>query len=307
MDLYGVGTATWAVIVPSAIGALQYGVLLSFIRRSGRPTTPSLGRGLIWALTLVLAAAVSHAAGRGPWAGLGAALATSVVVQYSPAVLEAFRGSATSGIARATWLLIGLNGLTWALYGALVRDAPVTAHGVVLVVAAVAVAASTCEPTDGSQSTRTWRRHRGLRACTDVRRTRCAGCRGRSGPVSDHARWPELLLIARHGESAGNVARDAAEGSGAAEIEIAERDMDVDLSELGQQQARALGAWLAEPERRPTVVLSSPYVRARRTAELAVEDAGIDVEIVGDERLREREFGALDRLTHAGIARALPG
>ena len=137
------GTATWAVIVPSAIGALQYGVLLSFIRRSGRPTAPSLGRGLIWALTLVLAAAVSHAAGRGPWAGLGAALATSVVVQYSPAVLEAFRGSSTSGIARATWLLIGLNGFTWALYGVLVRDAPVTAHGVVLVVAAVAVAAST--------------------------------------------------------------------------------------------------------------------------------------------------------------------
>ena len=36
--------------------------------------------------------------------------------------------------------------------------------------------------------------------------------------MSEHARWPELLLIARHGESAGNVARDAAEGSGAAEI-----------------------------------------------------------------------------------------
>jgi len=124
--------------------------------------------------------------------------------------------------------------------------------------------------------------------------------------VSDHARWPELLLIARHAESAGNVARDAAEGSGAAEIEIAERDMDVDLSELGQRQARALGVWLAEPERRPTVVLSSPYVRARRTAELAVEDAGIDVEIIGDERLREREFGALDRLTHAGIEQRFP-
>jgi uncharacterized protein with PQ loop repeat len=143
---YGVGTATWAVIVPSAIGALQYGVLLAFIRRSGRPTTPSVARGLLWALTLVLAAALTHAAARGPWAGLGAALATSVVVQYTPAVLEAFRGPATSGIARATWLLIGLNGLTWALYGALVRDAPVTAHGVVLVVAAIAVAASTLRP-----------------------------------------------------------------------------------------------------------------------------------------------------------------
>jgi 2,3-bisphosphoglycerate-dependent phosphoglycerate mutase len=118
--------------------------------------------------------------------------------------------------------------------------------------------------------------------------------------------WPELLLVARHGESAGNVARDAAEGAGATVIDIAERDMDVDLSELGERQARALGSWLAAPDRRPTVAVTSPYVRARRTAELAVEASGLGIEVVLDERLREREFGALDRLTHAGIAEHFP-
>jgi broad specificity phosphatase PhoE len=124
--------------------------------------------------------------------------------------------------------------------------------------------------------------------------------------VSDRV-WPDLLLVARHAESAGNVARDEAEEAGAAMIEIAERDMDVGLSELGERQARALGRWLAaEAERRPTAVLTSPYVRARRTAELAVEAGDLDVEIVGDERLREREFGVLDRLTHAGIAERFP-
>jgi broad specificity phosphatase PhoE len=128
---------------------------------------------------------------------------------------------------------------------------------------------------------------------------------GRGRSVSE-SRWPELLLIARHGESAGNVARDEAEGSGAAMIDIAERDMDVGLSELGQEQARALGRWLSEPERGPTVALASPYVRAMRTAEIAVEAGRLDVEIVGDERLREREFGALDRLTHAGIEQRFP-
>jgi broad specificity phosphatase PhoE len=124
--------------------------------------------------------------------------------------------------------------------------------------------------------------------------------------VPDDPRWPELLLVARHGESAGNVARDAAEGSGTAVIDIAERDMDVDLSELGRRQAEALGRWLAEPDHRPTVALTSPYLRACRTAEIAAEAGRLDIEIVSDERLREREFGALDRLTRAGIEQRFP-
>jgi probable phosphoglycerate mutase len=120
------------------------------------------------------------------------------------------------------------------------------------------------------------------------------------------ARWPHELMLVRHGESAGNVARDLAEGEGRTVIDIAERDMDVDLSARGELQARALGTWLAERSNRPTVVLASPYVRARRTAELAVSASGLHVGVVLDERLREREFGALDRLTHAGIAERFP-
>jgi broad specificity phosphatase PhoE len=119
--------------------------------------------------------------------------------------------------------------------------------------------------------------------------------------------WPTSLLIARHGESAGNVARDAAEASGGLRIDIDERDMDVDLSELGRQQAKALGAWIADRgEEVPTVAIASPYQRACRTAELAVETAGLDIEVVLDERLREREFGILDRLTKAGITEQFP-
>jgi broad specificity phosphatase PhoE len=110
--------------------------------------------------------------------------------------------------------------------------------------------------------------------------------------------------LVRHGQSCGNLARDAAEGSGGAVIDIAERDMDVDLSPLGEAQAEALGTWFSERARdeQPTVVLASPYVRAVRTAELAFPDA----EVVRDERLREREFGVLDRLTKAGIEAQFP-
>ncbi|MEO7522058.1 MAG: phosphoglycerate mutase family protein, partial [Gemmatimonas sp.] len=69
-------------------------------------------------------------------------------------------------------------------------------------------------------------------------------------------RWPDHLWIVRHGESAGNVARDLADAAGLPSIDIAERDTDVPLSALGAQQSMALGRWFADlrDENRPTVV-----------------------------------------------------
>ena len=76
-------------------------------------------------------------------------------------------------------------------------------------------------------------------------------------------------------------------------IDIAARDIDVPLSPLGEQQSIALGQWFGRLPRaaQPNVVLCSPYVRARSTARLALEAAGIaaDAHILhADERLRER-------------------
>jgi len=104
------------------------------------------------------------------------------------------------------------------------------------------------------------------------------------------------------------VARDSAEAAGLAVIDIAQRDMDVPLSERGRGQAAALGRWLSENRRdQPTVAFSSPYVRAQETARVALDVAGLDhVELVIDERLREREFGVLDRLTKLGIEERFP-
>jgi len=117
-------------------------------------------------------------------------------------------------------------------------------------------------------------------------------------------------MLVRHGESAGNVARDIAEAAGAPMIDIAQRDMDVPLSALGERQAAALGRWLGglpAPEQ-PTVVYSSPYLRACETARLALGSAGLAgrVGFAVDERLREREFGVLDRLTRSGIRERHP-
>lgn len=124
-------------------------------------------------------------------------------------------------------------------------------------------------------------------------------------------RWPERLWIVRHGESAGNVARNLADASGLGRIDIAGRDVDVPLSELGEAQSCALGQWFAaQPDgERPEVVLTSPYLRARKTADIIRECGGFSHDAhrpTPDERLREKEFGVLDRLTRHGIAEFHP-
>jgi len=124
-------------------------------------------------------------------------------------------------------------------------------------------------------------------------------------------KWPQRLWIVRHGQSAGNVARDAAESARATWIDLATRDVDTPLSALGERQSRALGDWFAAlPESgRPTAVLSSPYLRSMRSAELIVEGLGGEGRapaIVADERLREKEFGILDRMTVHGIKKTYP-
>jgi len=110
---------------------------------------------------------------------------------------------------------------------------------------------------------------------------------------------PRRLDLIRHGESSGNVANDAARANGLEMLDLATRDMDVPLSERGEAQARALGLWLADQQ--PDCIISSPYRRAIDTASLALAAAARDLPIRRDERLREREFGILDRLTRTGI------
>lgn len=124
-------------------------------------------------------------------------------------------------------------------------------------------------------------------------------------------RWPETLWIVRHGQSAGNVARDAAHAAGHATIDINMRDVDVPLSPLGERQAEAVGRWFAAlpDEGKPEIVLSSPYVRARQTARAICEQGGLAGDPrppIVDERLREREFGIFDRLTTNGIKAKYP-
>jgi probable phosphoglycerate mutase len=129
--------------------------------------------------------------------------------------------------------------------------------------------------------------------------------------VTTNQIWPESLFLVRHGESAGNVARDAALKAGEAMVDIDVRDVDVPLSDLGERQSIALGRWFGAlpPEQRPNIVLTSPYLRARHSAGLIVKTSGMSADsysLIVDERFREKEFGILDRLTAVGIRDQYP-
>ena len=71
----------------------------------------------------------------------------------------------------------------------------------------------------------------------------------------------EALWLLRHGQSLGNVANDASRVVPVDRLDIAERDMDVPLSDLGVEQAKSFGVWLGEqsaerfPRRRRVVAV----------------------------------------------------
>ena len=122
--------------------------------------------------------------------------------------------------------------------------------------------------------------------------------------------WPSSLWLVRHGESVGNAASQAAWAAGAEEIDVAQRDADVDLTDRGMTQAETVGCWLAAmpPEERPQRALVSTYRRAQRTASIALDAIGGTEAVPSrlDERLRDRELGVLDRLTQKGIEARFP-
>ncbi|WP_229075328.1 histidine phosphatase family protein [Actinoplanes sp. DH11] len=120
----------------------------------------------------------------------------------------------------------------------------------------------------------------------------------------------ELILV-RHGQSLANVAFPAADAEELLElkVELSGRDAEVPLTETGEEQAAALGRWLATlpADQLPEVVITSPYLRARETWRLAAEASGLDLpEPTTDDRLVDRLMGDLELLTRAAVTARFP-
>jgi probable phosphoglycerate mutase len=119
-------------------------------------------------------------------------------------------------------------------------------------------------------------------------------------------RCAELIAV-RHGESTANAAFASIPPG-----HVIGPDADIPLTALGERQSAALGETLASwpPERRPEVVLCSPYVRARRTYEIVIEAAaaqGVTLPTaLNDGRLSDRDMGDLELMPWSAIAGAYP-
>lgn len=114
------------------------------------------------------------------------------------------------------------------------------------------------------------------------------------------------LIAVRHGQSTANVAFPRADAAGSEESGLTGPDSTVELTPLGQEQSTVLGKWLSN---RPLdAVVSSPYLRARETARIALAEfpAQQRPPVRYDERLRDREMGVLEMLTRAAINRRFP-
>jgi len=101
---------------------------------------------------------------------------------------------------------------------------------------------------------------------------------------------PARLILLRHGRTAWNAA-DRAQGH-----------VDVDLDEVGQQQAEAVAGVLAKLS--PSRLWTSDLIRARRTAGFLEEATGLVA--VPDPRLREYALGVRSGLTRSEFAAAHP-
>ncbi|MFK3985260.1 histidine phosphatase family protein [Micromonospora sp. NPDC050397] len=124
---------------------------------------------------------------------------------------------------------------------------------------------------------------------------------------------PAELTVVRHGQSTANAAFARAEAVGSTDSGVTGPDARIGLSPLGAAQAVALGHRFGAlaVDRRPQVVVCSPYRRARQTWRLAVDaaraESGPELPSASvDDRLRDRVMGELELLTSAAVAARFP-
>jgi broad specificity phosphatase PhoE len=114
------------------------------------------------------------------------------------------------------------------------------------------------------------------------------------------------LLVCRHGQSLGNVARADAEARGLEHIGLALSDAELPLTDLGHEQAVRLGRLIVAlpAARRPTRILCSPHRRALETADGIIRQAygGSRIAFSIDARLAPKAFGVIEHLTRRGVA-----
>jgi 2,3-bisphosphoglycerate-dependent phosphoglycerate mutase len=122
---------------------------------------------------------------------------------------------------------------------------------------------------------------------------------------SPEQKWPDHLVIVRHGESARNVAKERARMAAEGVYGMGLRDVDTPLTPLGHEQAIKTGRFLAR-RFHFDAVFTSPYLRTRQTTDEIMKALKPEPRLIIEERLREIEFGSMDGLTPQGFKEKFP-
>jgi len=120
-------------------------------------------------------------------------------------------------------------------------------------------------------------------------------------------KWPNTLVIVRHGESIFNVPIDLLDPN-LEDILLKRKqisDVDVQLTEKGLFQSQQTGIYLSKhiPF---DICFSSPYKRTLQTAEGIISNLDYDLKIYKDNRLREKEFGLFHGYISTEIKKLYP-
>ena len=120
-------------------------------------------------------------------------------------------------------------------------------------------------------------------------------------------KWPDNLVLIRHGQTTKNVEREKIkqEKSKKLVIDISLRDMDIPLTEEGIKQVESTAEQMKKMPRFD-IILISPYLRCKQTAEIILKKLSYKPAIIEEERIREKEFGSFDNLTADGIKHFYP-
>jgi broad specificity phosphatase PhoE len=115
-------------------------------------------------------------------------------------------------------------------------------------------------------------------------------------------KWPDNLIVIRHGQSKRNSMREKLKAH--ADFSEGVRDPDTPLTPTGEIQSLSVGVELrkrVDLGDSIDIIYVSPYLRTRQTMEKIIEGLGYSPRIIVDERLREIEFGVLDGLSGHGV------
>lgn len=121
-------------------------------------------------------------------------------------------------------------------------------------------------------------------------------------------KWPNLLVLVRHGQSIFNEERDLA-NRGVIKTYTAKikntRDADLPLSKLGKYQAQKTGEYLKRKYKSFDLIFTSPYKRAYDTAKIIIRRLP-KIKFIVEERIREKEPGITDGLTRDELKELFP-